>query len=94
MAIGSFNERASQIRFLIVEDNRFGASWIKVLLNQVGVVQVGHAGDGIEAFKEYVYAIENKQPYDAIMMDLILPEQDGYETTLKIREYEEKQSLS
>jgi CheY-like chemotaxis protein len=46
------------------------------------VVQVGFASDGIEALKEYKNAAENGQKYDVVLMDLIMPEQDGYETTI------------
>ncbi len=51
------------------------------------------AGNGIEAVNEYVYAVENNQKYDVVLMDLILPEMDGYEATTKIREYEKKNNI-
>mmetsp|Transcript_10243 Transcript_10243/g.10212 ORF Transcript_10243/g.10212 Transcript_10243/m.10212 type:complete len:155 (+) Transcript_10243:604-1068(+) len=89
----SIQEKAQKIRFLLVEDSKFGLSWMKVVLNQIGVVQIGEACDGVEAVKEYIYATEKNQQYDVVLMDLLLPEKDGYQATLEIREYEQKHRL-
>lgn len=66
----------------------FGRSVMKMMLNEIGIFQIGLAANGGEAVKEYKFAVDNKMKYDIVLMDLILPEMDGYEATTRIREYE------
>ena len=76
------------MRLLLVEDNMFGRSMLKIMLNEMGIYHIGLAATGTEAVKEYIFATENNQQYDVVLMDLILPEMDGYEATTKIRDFE------
>ncbi|WP_316745841.1 response regulator [Pedobacter gandavensis] len=67
------------IRVLIVEDNPINQLLvIKLLENQGYGITV--AGNGRIALEEY-----DKQSFDIILMDLQMPELDGYETTRIIR---------
>jgi len=79
MLIGKdMNEVSSKTRILIVEDNTFGRSVMQMMLNEMGIFFIGLAGNGIEAVNEYKFAVENNQQYEIVLMDLILPELDGY----------------
>lgn len=67
--------------FLIVDDNKINQIVTKKVLNQLGLKcnVVGSGQKAIEAVKEV--------QYDCILMDLHMPEIDGYETSNKIRAF-------
>jgi PAS domain S-box-containing protein len=64
---------------LVVEDNYMNRKYISTLLKKW---RIDHdiAHHGKEAF-----AMARKKPYDLILMDVQMPEMDGYETTIAIR---------
>jgi CheY-like chemotaxis protein/HPt (histidine-containing phosphotransfer) domain-containing protein len=66
-------------RILVVEDNTINQMLVKHTLSKTGAV-LDIADDGLMAVN---LASENK--YDVILMDLQLPELDGYEASKKIR---------
>src|SRR3972149_10248710 len=68
------------MRILIVEDDKKIASFISKGLKESGYA-VDHAADGENA----VQFIE-KHPYDALIVDLLLPVMDGYSFIKKVRD--------
>lgn len=70
---------------LLVEDNIIATMASKVILESLDC-KIDHAKDGTEAI---AYAKMNH--YDIILMDLGLPDIDGVETSLRIKEYETKE---
>lgn len=59
------------MRLLVVEDDKKIASFVVNGLKQAGFA-VDHSGDGDEAL-----ALSRSAPYDAVVLDLMLPKRDG-----------------
>ncbi|MEM8896001.1 MAG: PAS domain S-box protein, partial [Bacteroidota bacterium] len=66
-------------RVLIVEDNTINQVYLSGLLKKWGI-NYDIASNGLEALEE----VKDHQ-YDLILMDIRMPEMDGYETTIQIR---------
>jgi DNA-binding response OmpR family regulator len=73
---------------LIIEDDNFLQGLEATKLKKEGY-NVLTASNSIEAFK----ALENKDPIDLILLDLLLPDIDGFMILEKIRENKELQSI-
>lgn len=75
----SIDHRARRGRLLLVEDSHVNQEVAVAMLKKAGY-QVDVAGDGLEA----VQAVRTL-PYDLVLMDLAMPEMDGFEATAEIR---------
>ena len=73
-------------RVLLAEDNEINQQVARELLEQVGV-SVTIAANGREAVRVATGA-EGTAPFDAILMDLQMPEMDGYQATREIHALE------
>lgn len=68
---------ASEINFLVIEDNDFQRRMIVHMLHSLGVAEVREAGDGKQAL-EVIHAA-NAEQLDIVICDLDMPEMDGME---------------
>jgi CheY-like chemotaxis protein len=70
-------------RILVAEDHPMNQLLIKRLLNKFGIGTFEIAGNGVEALASY-----QKSSWTAILMDCHMPEMNGYDATMEIREKE------
>jgi PAS domain S-box-containing protein len=69
---------------LLVEDNIINQKMISAMLSNIGC-KVTPAFNGKEALEKFM---ENE--YDIVFMDIQMPEMDGFESTMRIREFEKE----
>jgi signal transduction histidine kinase/DNA-binding response OmpR family regulator len=71
-------------KILVVEDNYTNQIVAKGMLNSLGLNAI-IASDGLEALQSIKKASDEFRPFSLIVMDCQMPEMDGYETTMMIR---------
>jgi CheY-like chemotaxis protein len=75
-------DNACPLRILLAEDNPINQRIALELLNKRGHSTVV-AGDGLRALEAFA-----NQPFDVVLMDVQMPEMDGYQATEAIRRRE------
>ncbi|MDE1949238.1 MAG: response regulator, partial [Burkholderiales bacterium] len=79
-------------RVLMVEDNAVTMMIAVALLERWGIA-VDQAVDGREAINAVLRAAEVGLPYDAVLMDVQMPEMSGYQATRELRKRSAGQGL-
>jgi len=77
------------MRALIVEDEFLNRKVLRSFL--MTLFEVDIVVNGREAVEAFKMAHEEEQPYDLILMDIMMPEVDGIEALKRIREMEEEE---
>jgi two-component system, chemotaxis family, chemotaxis protein CheY len=80
------------MKTLIVEDDFTSRILLQELLRKHGPCHV--AINGKEALKAVLTALDAKDPYDLICLDIMMPEMDGQEALREIRAIEESRGQS
>ena len=70
------------VKVLLAEDNDLNAEIATIQLEELGI-QVTRVSDGRQAVR--AFAQNPSQTFDIILMDIMMPEMDGYEATAAIR---------
>ncbi|MDL2272417.1 response regulator [Desulfovibrio sp. OttesenSCG-928-I05] len=76
------------MRFLVVDDDFQTRTLVLRHLYPYGFVDV--ATDGEEAIAAFHQALKDKQPYDLITMDILMPNTDGQQALREIRDIEKE----
>jgi two-component system chemotaxis response regulator CheY len=79
------------MRALIVEDEFLSRKVLKSFLMTLFEVEI--VVNGREAVEAFRLAHTENQPYDLVLMDIMMPEVDGIEALKRIREMEAKDGL-
>src|SRR5207248_1483384 len=80
----SVRERRRPLQVLVAEDNLVNQMLVVTLLMKAGH-EVALVGNGVEALATW-----KSQPFDVIMMDMQMPEMDGFEAVAQIRNHEKE----
>jgi len=81
------------IRVLLTEDNEINSMVAANMLHRLHC-QIDMATTGRQALQIWQTAIQAKKNYDLILMDVQMPEMDGFETTQWIRHYEKEYNIT
>ena len=73
------------MRILTVDDDKVVQRYLAGLLSSRG--QVDSADDGAEAVNKFTRALDEDQPYDLVLMDIMMPNMNGLEATRAIVEF-------
>ena len=80
------------MRALIAEDDVVSRKFLTKLLKKYGTVDI--TVDGEEAVNAFRYALEDREYYDLVCLDIMMPKLDGIQVLCKMREMEDGLELA
>ena len=80
-----------KLRFLIVDDDYISRTILNHTLSKFGECCI--AVDGQEALYAFMLSFEEDHPFDIIFMDINMPNLNGIDASLKIREIEKEKGI-
>lgn len=84
------------MRILIVDDERNNRLILQKTLESIlpPVITCDLVVDGLEAVEAFILAFEEKQPYDLVLLDIMMPEMNGQDALKSIRAFEKEQNVA
>lgn len=80
------------VKCLVVDDDELGRELIAQYLEGVAVCDM--AENGLKAVEMFRAAFEGGDPYDLMILDIVMPEMDGYAAAKEIRLIEKEWGVS
>jgi two-component system, chemotaxis family, chemotaxis protein CheY len=80
------------MKCLIVEDDRISSEVLEKMMSKYGSCHA--AADGRAAGELFCQAHEDQNPYDLVLMDIMIPEVDGLQAVLAIRRVEAARNIA
>ena len=74
------------MKILLAEDDFATRKFMASFLSKYGECDI--TVDGMEAVDAFMMALEDKEPYDLICLDIMMPVMDGYQALMGIRNLE------
>lgn len=79
------------MKILIAEDDMISRMFLSKFLSQYGECDV--VVDGMEALDAYLISIKEKEPYEVICLDIMMPKVDGVKVLKAIRDFERQRGI-
>lgn len=79
------------MKCLVIDDEDFSRDFVVTLLSEFGECE--EAAGGTEAIGKFTAALENNQPFDLIILDIMMAEMNGHETAKALRIIEKEHSV-
>jgi two-component system, chemotaxis family, chemotaxis protein CheY len=79
------------MRILIADDDKVSREYLRRILSKYGLCEF--STNGIEAVDAFILAHDNKNPFDFIFLDIMMPMYDGVKALSTIRKIEKKRNI-
>ena len=79
------------MKVLIAEDDLVSRKFLQKFLSDYAECDV--VVDGMEALDAYLMAVKEKEPYDLICLDIMMPKVDGVKVLKAIRDFENQKGF-
>jgi two-component system chemotaxis response regulator CheY len=80
------------MRVLVVEDEPVSSKVLCTMLSRYG--DVSSVENGKEAINQFLEALDNDEPFDLVLLDIMMPEVNGQEALAEIRAIESERGIS
>jgi two-component system chemotaxis response regulator CheY len=81
-----------EMRILIAEDDLVSRNFLSKFLEKYGDCDM--VVDGLETLDAFLMALKDKEPYDLICLDIMMPKVDGVKTLKAIRDLEKQYGVA
>jgi two-component system, chemotaxis family, chemotaxis protein CheY len=79
------------MKCLIIDDDEFNRDYVKTLLGDTA--ECDEACNGREAVTKFASGMESDNPYDLVILDIMMPDISGHETARSMRAIEKEQGV-